>query len=356
MAEWVTVGKADEVAEGEAKAFDVNGAADRGRPCRRQRCYAFSDICTHRQCNLALGGEIDGTTIECECHGSMFEMTPARSCRDRRPSRSHVPRVRRRRRAEDRGLRALVTDRTFVIVGASLAGATAAATLRDGGLRRPARADRRRAARPRTSGPRSPRSTCAASRRSKSSSCAPSSGTATTTSTRGSARAPCSSMWRGREVVLAGGERVAFDALLVATGSRNRKLDVPGRRPARRLRPAHTPAMPSAIKRSRRRRRAGRLRGHGVHRRRGRRLAAHARPRRHGRRGLRDHPVPGARPRHRPGARRAPPRPRGADAVQRGGGELRGRRTARSRRHRAADVASRPTSRSSASAPSRASS
>ena len=33
---------------------------------------------------------------------------------------------------------------------------------------------------------------------------------------------------RDREVVLAGGERVAFDALLVATGSRNRKLDVPG--------------------------------------------------------------------------------------------------------------------------------
>ncbi len=32
----------------------------------------------------------------------------------------------------------------------------------------------------------------------------------------------------GREVVVAGGERVAYDALLVATGSRNRKLDVPG--------------------------------------------------------------------------------------------------------------------------------
>jgi 3-phenylpropionate/trans-cinnamate dioxygenase ferredoxin reductase subunit len=31
-----------------------------------------------------------------------------------------------------------------------------------------------------------------------------------------------------REVVLAGGERIAYAALLVATGSRNRKLDVPG--------------------------------------------------------------------------------------------------------------------------------
>ncbi len=33
---------------------------------------------------------------------------------------------------------------------------------------------------------------------------------------------------RDREVVLAGGDRLAFDALLVATGSRNRRLDVPG--------------------------------------------------------------------------------------------------------------------------------
>lgn len=32
----------------------------------------------------------------------------------------------------------------------------------------------------------------------------------------------------GRAVVLAGGERVPFDALLVATGGRNRKIDVPG--------------------------------------------------------------------------------------------------------------------------------
>ena len=74
MAEWITVGKADEVAEGDANAFDVNGvqiAAARVDGA----LLAFSDICTHRQCNLSLGGEIDGTTIQCECHGSIFEMT-----------------------------------------------------------------------------------------------------------------------------------------------------------------------------------------------------------------------------------------------------------------------------------------
>lgn len=73
MAEWITVGKADEIAEGDATAFDVNGeqvAVSRVKGELR----AFSDICTHRGCNLSLGGEIDGTTIECECHGSVFDM------------------------------------------------------------------------------------------------------------------------------------------------------------------------------------------------------------------------------------------------------------------------------------------
>ncbi len=73
MAEWVTVGTADEIEEGEAKAFDVNGTEIAvGRS--DGSLYAFSDICTHRACNLANGGEIDGSTIECECHGSVFDM------------------------------------------------------------------------------------------------------------------------------------------------------------------------------------------------------------------------------------------------------------------------------------------
>lgn len=74
MAEWVTVGKADDIAEGDATAFDVNGEQIAVSRVGGE-LHAFSDICTHRQCNLSLGGEIEGTTIECECHGSVFDMT-----------------------------------------------------------------------------------------------------------------------------------------------------------------------------------------------------------------------------------------------------------------------------------------
>lgn len=74
MAEFVTVGKTDEVAEGTAKSFSVKG--DEIAVSRvGGTLYGFSDICTHRGCNLALGGEIDGNTITCECHGSVFDMT-----------------------------------------------------------------------------------------------------------------------------------------------------------------------------------------------------------------------------------------------------------------------------------------
>ena len=36
--------------------------------------YALSDICTHRGCSLA-EGELHGTTIECICHGSRFDVS-----------------------------------------------------------------------------------------------------------------------------------------------------------------------------------------------------------------------------------------------------------------------------------------
>src|SRR5687768_17851468 len=74
MAEFVTVGRSDEVPEGEATAFQADGQEVAVARVGEQ-LYAFSDICTHRQCNLSMGGEIEGTTITCECHGSQFDMT-----------------------------------------------------------------------------------------------------------------------------------------------------------------------------------------------------------------------------------------------------------------------------------------
>lgn len=73
MAGWVTIGKADDIVEGEATGFQVAGqeiAVARAGGA----LYAFSDICTHRRCNLSMGAEIDGTSIECECHGSVFDI------------------------------------------------------------------------------------------------------------------------------------------------------------------------------------------------------------------------------------------------------------------------------------------
>ena len=74
MEGFVIVGKSDEVPEGSATAFAISeqevAVARAGG-----KLYAFDDICSHRRCNLAMGGEIEGTTITCECHGSIFEMS-----------------------------------------------------------------------------------------------------------------------------------------------------------------------------------------------------------------------------------------------------------------------------------------
>ena len=120
-----------------------------------------------------------------------------------------------------------MSDRTFVIVGGSLAGATAAATLRDEGYddrlvlvgaeplapyERPALSKEfLRGEQPLEDQYVRPERWYGDN----------------DVDARFGARAVQLDV-AGREVVLAGGERVAFDALLVATGSRNRKLDAPG--------------------------------------------------------------------------------------------------------------------------------
>jgi nitrite reductase/ring-hydroxylating ferredoxin subunit len=36
--------------------------------------YAIDDTCTHRGCSLG-DGKLDGSTIQCACHGSRFDVT-----------------------------------------------------------------------------------------------------------------------------------------------------------------------------------------------------------------------------------------------------------------------------------------
>jgi 3-phenylpropionate/trans-cinnamate dioxygenase ferredoxin reductase component len=121
----------------------------------------------------------------------------------------------------------VTTDRTFVIVGASLAGATAAATLRGEGFdgrialigaeplapyeRPPLSKEYLRGEQPLEDAFVRPPEWYAEQ----------------DIDARFGTRAVQIDA-REREVVLAGGERIAFDRLLMATGSRNRSLDAPG--------------------------------------------------------------------------------------------------------------------------------
>ena len=73
MAEFITVAATGDVEEGAAKAFEVKGA-EVAVARSGATLYAFSDICTHRGCNLSTEGEISGTEIQCGYHGSVFSM------------------------------------------------------------------------------------------------------------------------------------------------------------------------------------------------------------------------------------------------------------------------------------------
>ncbi|HXX54602.1 MAG TPA: Rieske (2Fe-2S) protein [Methanoregula sp.] len=35
--------------------------------------FAIGNVCTHRGCRLS-GGKLDGETVRCPCHGSVFEL------------------------------------------------------------------------------------------------------------------------------------------------------------------------------------------------------------------------------------------------------------------------------------------
>jgi len=73
VTEWVDAGAADPQRAGEVRA--VAGAPSPLAVAHvDDRWYAFDDACPHHDCPLA-DGYLDGTTIECDCHGSMFDLT-----------------------------------------------------------------------------------------------------------------------------------------------------------------------------------------------------------------------------------------------------------------------------------------
>lgn len=73
MSEWVKVGSAGEVEEGGVSSFSV-GTRQVAVANVDGDLHAFDDYCTHQQCSLA-EGELDGTIVECPCHGSQFDVT-----------------------------------------------------------------------------------------------------------------------------------------------------------------------------------------------------------------------------------------------------------------------------------------
>src|SRR5438093_11491410 len=73
MSEFVTVGKSDEIGESDASAFQVGEHLIAVARVDGE-LLAFSDICTHRGCNISAGSEIEDTTIQCECHGSKYDI------------------------------------------------------------------------------------------------------------------------------------------------------------------------------------------------------------------------------------------------------------------------------------------
>ena len=73
MAEFVAVGRADDLGEGDMRAFDVRGTKVAVANVAGT-FHAFDDTCTHVGCSLA-EGDLEGTTVVCPCHGSRFDVT-----------------------------------------------------------------------------------------------------------------------------------------------------------------------------------------------------------------------------------------------------------------------------------------
>ncbi len=72
MAEWVKVADAGDVAMGEINAYLVGNRTVAVANVDGD-LQAFDDTCTHQGCSLS-EGELDGTVVECPCHGGRYDV------------------------------------------------------------------------------------------------------------------------------------------------------------------------------------------------------------------------------------------------------------------------------------------
>ena len=73
MEEFVKVAQTTEVSPGEKKLVEVGDEqivlANIGGDI-----IAFTNVCTHAECDLVYGN-LEGQEVECDCHGSRFDVT-----------------------------------------------------------------------------------------------------------------------------------------------------------------------------------------------------------------------------------------------------------------------------------------
>ena len=69
---WVDAGPAEPSEHGEIRAITAEGR-DLAIAFVDNTWLAFDDECTHHACPLR-DGVLEGATIECECHGSIFDL------------------------------------------------------------------------------------------------------------------------------------------------------------------------------------------------------------------------------------------------------------------------------------------
>lgn len=72
MADWIDVAAANEIAPGESKVIDIDGAMIAVFNLDGQ-IYAIEDVCTHDGGSLT-GGEVIGDEIVCPRHGAKFNI------------------------------------------------------------------------------------------------------------------------------------------------------------------------------------------------------------------------------------------------------------------------------------------